>query len=210
MIKNIIYWFLIEKYGVLIINKKYIDYFNPFIHGSLLSIYSIKELLNNDNLSFDFNGEQLKILNLSTGYFIYDLIKMALIKKYRNNLYIAHHLALLYFFHFFKKYKLPDFFIQSLFFGELTNPILQIWHFSKQNNNKQLFRYVNHTFTIMFIFFRCILIPCFFYKKIPQLYNYQISKLDMNTILTLSFLFNFGNYIWSFQLLRGYLKWLKK
>jgi len=208
---NIIYWFFIEKSGGLFINKKNIDYLNPLIHGSILSIYSIKELLYNNNLDKDFNQEQLKILDLSTGYFIYDLFKMALIKKYRNNLYIAHHLALLYFFHFFKKYKLPDFFIQALFFGELTNPILQIWHMSKQNNNKLLFKYTNHIFTYMFLFFRCILIPCFFSKKIPTLFNNnRISKFDLNTILTIFAFFNFGNFIWSYQLLKGYLKWLKK
>ena len=112
MFNYIIYWFLIENGGKLCINKKYIDYLNPFIHGSLLSIYSIKELINGNYLQQEgFNKEQLSVINLSTGFFIYDLIKMALIKKYRNSLYIAHHLALLYFFHFFKKYKLNDFFI---------------------------------------------------------------------------------------------------
>lgn len=210
MIYNILYWFLIEYYSNIIIDKKYIDYINPFLHGSLLSIYSIKELIYNNNLTANFNQEQLQILNLSKAYFIYDLIKMALIKKYRNNLYIAHHFGLLYFFHFFKKYELTDFFIEALFFGELTNPILQLWQISKQHNNKLLFRYINHIFTFMFFIFRCILIPCFFYKKIYKLYDHNISDFDMNTILTFSFIFNIGNYIWGYQLLKGYLKWLKK
>lgn len=207
---NIIYWFLIETIGNFFLKKKYIDYLNPFIHGSVLSIFSIKELLYNNNLSSNFSEEQLKILNLSSGYFIYDLLKMAIIKKYRNYLYTAHHIVLLYFYHFFYKYNLADFFIQALFLGELTNPILQIWYISKLNNKKILFRYTNHIFTILFLTFRCILIPIFLYKKINQLYNFQISKFDMNSILTLSFMFNFGNYIWSYQLFRGYLKWLKK
>ena len=81
MIYNILYWFLIEYYSNIIIDKKYIDYINPFLHGSLLSIYSIKELIYNNNLTANFNQEQLQILNLSKAYFIYDLIKMALIKN---------------------------------------------------------------------------------------------------------------------------------
>ena len=105
---------------------------------------------------------------------------------------------------------MTDFFIEALFFGELTNPILQLWQISKQHNNKLLFRYINHIFTFMFFIFRCILIPCFFYKKIHKLYDRNISDFDMNTILTFSFIFNIGNYIWGYQLLKGYLKWLKK
>lgn len=210
MIENILCWFTLDNIGKLFIDKKYVDYINPFLHGSLLSIYSIKEIYFKHNSEQGFNNEQLTIINLSTGYFIYDIIKMALIRKYWNNLYVAHHLALLYFFHFFKKYDLKDFFIESLFFGELTNPILQIWHMSKTTNNKVLFRYTNHIFTAMFLLFRCILMPIFFYKKINLLPNLNISKFDYNTVFGFSIIFNMGNIAWSYQLIKGYLKWLKK
>ena len=207
---NLLLWIAVENIGKLYINKKYIDYFNPFIHGIILSSFSIKELVFNNNLQKGFNTQQLSIINLSTGYFIYDLLKMGIIKKYRNNLYIAHHLAILYFYYFFKKYKLSDFFTEALFFGELTNPILQVWHISKVNNNKILFRFTNHIFTIMFLIFRCILMPKFFYKKIKLLNNYNISNFDYTTVTSLSVIFNAGNFLWSYQLLRGYLKWLRK
>ena len=82
MIENILYWFTLDNIGKLFIDRKYVDYINPFLHGSLLSIYSIKEIYFKHNSEQGFNNEQLTIINLSTGYFIYDIIKMALIRKY--------------------------------------------------------------------------------------------------------------------------------
>ena len=211
MINNIIYWGLIENSGKLVLKKEYLDYLNSFIHGSILSIFSIKELLYNNDLDKDMNSEQIAILNLSRGYFIYDLLKMLLIKRYRSNLYMLHHLSLLYFFHFFKKYNLTRIFIQSLFLGETTNPVLQIWSISKKMDYKEIFKYSNHIFSNMFIVFRCILIPLFYYNKLPQLLNNtNISKFDLRMVFTLSFIFNIGNFAWSYQLFRGYLKWCKK
>ena len=165
MLINILYWVAVEKYGNIVIDDDYIDYLNPLIHGSVLSIFSIKELFYEKQLITEFSSQQLEVLDFSRGYFIYDLLKMIIYKKYRNNAYIAHHLCLLYFFHFFKKYNLGDFFIESLFLGEVTNPILQIWSISKQSNNKILFRYINHLFVVIYSLFRFILIPIFTYKR---------------------------------------------
>ena len=207
---NILYWFLIEKYGNIVIHKDYINYLNPFIHGSLLSIFSIRELFYKKSLNRDLDNDQLKVLNLSRGYFVYDLLKMIINKKYRNNLYILHHICLLYFFNFFKKYNLGDFFNEALFLGEITNPILQIWQISKQSNNKFLFRYINHVFVIMYFIFRCILIPICTYKKSKILLkNDNINKYDLKIILILFMIFNLGNIIWGYRLCKGYLKWLK-
>ena len=211
MLTNILYWAAVEKYGNIIIDDNYIDYLNPLIHGSVLSIFSVKEIFYEKKLNTEFSNEQLEILDFSRGYFIYDLFKMIINKKYRNNAYIMHHICLLYFFNFFKKYNLGDVFNEALFLGELTNPILQIWLISYQSDNKVLFRYTNHLFVIMYSIFRLILIPISTYNRSKMLLNNSnINKYDLKIVLSLFMLFNIGNMVWGRNLIKGYLKWLKK
>ena len=52
--------------------------------------------------------------------------------------------------------------------------------------------------------------PIYFYKTLKYLNNNDnISRLDFNTIALISILFNTGNYFWGYNLIRGYVKWLK-
>jgi hypothetical protein len=71
---NVLNWIAIENVGKLFINQKYIDYLNPFIHGCILSSFSIKKLFFNNNLQTDFNTQQLAIINLSTYNYYFNFI----------------------------------------------------------------------------------------------------------------------------------------
>lgn len=200
-------WFSFHKISKIIFKKKYHNYILSISNGLLMTYLSSNQLLNN-NLKEEMTEQQSIILNIINGYFIYDGIDVILKKDY---IYSIHHILSLYFMNFFEKYNLGKIFIQSLFIGEVTNPILNYWQLTKNLKYKKQFRIVNHIFTPTYIIIRGILIPIYFYETLTKLNNNpNISRFDFNTITLISILFNTGNYYWGYNLINGYTKWLKK
>ena len=112
---------------------------------------------------------------------------------------------------FFEKYKLGKIFIQSLLLGEITNPMLNYWTLTKELKYEKQFRITNHIFTPFFLMVRGVAMPIYFYNTLKCLKNNEnVSRLDFHTISIISILFNCGNYFWGYNLLRGYIKWIKK
>ena len=73
-------------------------------------------------------------------------------------------------------------FVYSLFLGECTNPLLNLWTITKKNKSS-LFPIVNHTFVPIYILFRGVLIPIYFTNSLSDLYyNNEVSKLDYSVM----------------------------
>ena len=111
---------------------------------------------------------------------------------------------------FFEKYQLGKIFCQSLFLGELTNPLLQTWTYAKNTDKStDLFRVTNHLFTGSFLLVRGLYMPYYFFKTLTNIYdNSEIENTDKSFIITVSILFNLGNFYWLKYLLKGYKKWI--
>ena len=146
-------------------------------------------------------------LSIIRGYFIYDMVNVLRDKKY---IYIFHHFISISIMNFFEKYRLGKVFCQSLFLGELTNPLLQTWTYAKNTDKTTtLFRVSNHLFTGSFLLVRGLYMPYYFYKTLIDIYNNgEIESVDKSYIITVSILFNLGNFYWLKYLLGGYKKWL--
>ena len=199
-------WFFLKYiYNKLIIDNDNRHYAISLTNALLMVGYSGSKLLLND-LNGEMGYDQKLILSILKGYFIYDSINVIKNKQY---IYIVHHGLSLIFMNFFEKYNMKKLFIQSLFIGELTNPLLNSWKISKKNGYKKTFSIINHIFTPTFVVMRGIIMPIQFYKCIEYIYNEpHVSKFDLGLVISLSCLFNLGNYIWMNQLVRGYIKWL--
>ena len=207
-IKPPLFWLSIDRiYKIIFSKKKYKEYLLSMTHGSLMTLLS-GYLLIKGNLQEEMTPFQKDILYLSRGYFMYDLINVCINKKY---LFIFHHISLILFFNIFEKYNCGKLFVQALFIGEVTNPFLQLWTISKNLKYKNMFKVVNNIFSPLFLVVRGICMPYFFYTNYKTLENKKImSTFDSRLILTLSVLFNVGNFMWSRNLLKGYLKWISK
>lgn len=200
-------WFGFHKLSKSLINKKYHNYILSITNGILMTYLSSKQLLKND-LDDKMNKEQNLILDVIRGYFIYDGIDVILKKDY---IYSIHHIISIHFMNFFEKYKLGKIFIQSLLLGEITNPMLNYWTLTKELKYEKQFRITNHIFTPFFLMVRGVAMPIYFYNTLKYLKNNEnVSRLDFHTISIISILFNCGNYFWGYNLLRGYIKWIKK
>lgn len=199
-------WFLLKYIYNKLIKDKYNRQCAVSLTNALVMVgYSGYQLLSND-LADEMVYNQKLILSIIKGYFLYDSINVIRNKEY---IYIAHHGLSLIFMNFFEKYNMGRLFVQSLFIGELTNPLLNSWKIAKKSKCKRTFSIINHIFTPTFIVVRGILMPYQFYRCIMYI-NTQpnVTNFDLGLVTSLSMMFNLGNFIWMNQLVTGYIKWL--
>ena len=208
-LEKCIYALIWRKIDTLYSNKTYKKYAMPFIHGTTMICASAYQVANLSSLSDDSQHEmtsfQKRILNISSGYFMYDFFNML---SERHMLYTAHHIIALLFFGLLEKYNYGKIYMYALFLGEITNPCLNIWTFTKERKMTRSFSVINHIFSPTFVLIRGICMPYFFVKSLNKIIrDDDMSQIDFATMCTLSLLFNISNFVWMKSLVYGYLKY---
>lgn len=197
-------WYALDTCNHLFLPKILHSQTLSFIHGIITSYFAFLDLLKSDNSDLDKN--QITLMNVSRGYFLYDLIKLLLEKK-KQYLYIVHHGIALYFYHIMEKYNLGYIFTRQQFLGEITNPLLNAWNILKHYKKSISFKLTNSSFILAFFLVRLYLIPKFSYQSIKIIKNKTQNNLEYRVFQFLLIIFNISNFIWFYKLIRGYKKY---
>ena len=204
----ITFWLTLDNLYKLLFSPACTKYLIPFTHGISTSTIAGYHLFTRDLSPTIMTPFQHALMDFSHSYFIYDLIDVSLNREY---LYVAHHTSIMVFMHLFKKYGYGKLFMQSLFLGEITNPFLNLWLFSKKDTHSLLFRAINHLFTLLFVTVRGLIMPWFFFSTLMEIKeDLQVEVADYYVLCFLSIVFNAANLAWMRALVKGYLKWLRQ
>lgn len=204
----ITFWLALDNLYRFLFSPASTMFLIPFTHGTSTSALAGYHLLTRDISPIVMTPFQHSLMDFSHSYFIYDLINVCLNREY---LYMTHHTSIMIFMHLFKKYDYGRLFMQSLFLGEITNPFLNIWLYSKKDVQSQLFRVINHVFTLLFVAVRGLIMPWFFFSSLMEIKNdLRVEKMDYYLLCILSIVFNIANLAWMRGLVKGYFKWLRQ
>ena len=181
------------------------------VHSLIMStvpIYFLYKSYTNDTLSLvkPFNENEIKLVNLSLSYFIWDFYYIFLHSDY---LFLIHHTLSIIYMLVFRNYPMSNLFMISILLPEITTPFLNLWTLGKIKKYNY-FNRINSIFTFYYIFIRIFCIIPFNVYAFIQIYNsHLIPRYITYSLAGLTCLYCFGNIMWSNKLVKGYNKWLK-
>jgi hypothetical protein len=195
----VLYWYLcfvISRFILPYTNVKLSSSFVSLTHAMVTMLYSgyiIKyDMIGND--IHTFNQNQLMLIKISAGYFVYDTLFMLF-----NNIsamFLFHHMLILCVYYLTTSYNIGSSLITyTIFWGEITNPLQITWYVSKYLKNHALENYMFPVFSFTFILIRMFVIPYYHYIL---LYN---SILELSTyyeiaLLILVFIGDLASLFW--------------
>jgi len=157
----------------------------------LYSGYIINNYLENDS----FNSYQYHLINISTGYFVYDAIFMCI--HHFSLMFFLHHILILFVYYVATSYELgAKLVIYTLFWGEITNPLQISWYLSKYLNYNKIRDYVFPIFSFNFILVRCLIMPYYHYITLYELFNQYNNYLPKFILLFFAIIGDIGSLIW--------------
>ena len=195
----LLYWYLCFIFSRIILPYTNIQLsascvsFSHAIITILYSGYIIQhKAISSDIHSFDTN--QLMLVKISAGYFVYDSLFMLLHKI--SPLFLFHHVLILLVYYLTTSYNIGSSLITyTLFWGELTNPLQITWYVSKYLKICILENYMFPVFSFNFILIRMFIIPYYhwvlLYSRILELYTYHEF-----TLLILVFIGDLASLCW--------------
>lgn len=133
---------------------------NSLVHGVIQIILSFIFLLNyKSDLEFQNQKFVMKIVCVSTGYFVYDLALAIIYKKNDFNLTIHHITGFAGLFLSGMMANGEFYTMLGLFIAEITNPFMNIKYFLKFYNlrHTKLYELIDISYLISYIFFRGII-----------------------------------------------------
>ena len=154
-----------------------------------------------------FDKNEIKLINLSLSYFIWDFYYIC--SHYDYLIFIHHTLGIIYMM-IFKSYPLSNLFMVSILLPEITTPLLNIWSLGKIKKYNY-FDKINTFFTCFYIFIRIFCIIPFSIYSFIELYNSSLIPKEVTlSLIGLTGFYCFGNIMWSRKIVKGYKKWLRK
>ena len=195
----ILYWYLCFLVSRLILpyyNIQLSSSFVSFIHAILTILYS-GYIIQYDMLESDvntFNTNQLILIKISAGYFVYDILFMLFDKI--SAMFLFHHMLILGVYYLTTSYNLGSSLITyTIFWGEITNPLQITWYVSKYLKHRRLEKYMFPVFSFNFILIRMFVIPYYHYIL---LYNRILELTTYYEFLLLSLVFigDLASLVW--------------
>lgn len=195
----ILYWYLCFLVSRLILpyyNIQLSSSFVSFIHAILTILYS-GYIIQYDMLESDvntFNTNQLILIKISAGYFVYDILFMLFDKI--SAMFLFHHMLILGVYYLTTSYNLGSSLITyTIFWGEITNPLQITWYVSKYLKHRRLEKYMFPVFSFNFILIRMFVIPYYHYIL---LYNsiLELTKYYEFLLLSLVFIGDLASLVW--------------
>lgn len=154
-----------------------------------------------------FDKNEMKLVNLSLSYFIWDFYYIYLHTDY---LFFIHHTLGIIYMMFFRNYPMSNLFMISILLPEITTPLLNVWSIGKIKKYNY-FNRINTFFTCYYIFVRIFCIIPFNIYAFMEIYNSSLIPKEVTlSLMGLTCFYCFGNIMWSRKLVKGYKKWLKK
>lgn len=184
------------------------------IHGATTTYLSAKEILKAYPVSMDMENttQQEKVVFLSTGYFLFDLLQLLLTQPHEV-LFILHHFIVTSY--MMSSYVLGRGMISSLVMmciGEVTSPLLNTWLVAKDLKKdyeapRKFFDWLSPFFTIIYVFFRTILGPPVTYWVVDGvLKSHKLGPLVRYSWSIMVTLGTLGSQAWSLKLVKGMMK----
>ena len=213
MIHNIIYWGLYLLFLYSSIPKKYKSFtilsnLVSLTHA-LITITGSLYFILNETWNQDTFNNKLWLINISSSYFIYDIVFIIINKLFINKLFInklltntdyiflLHHVLIIIVYYITLKYDYGSkLVIYTIFWGELTNPLQITWGLSRYLKYTKLEEYLFPIFSFNFIVIRTSVIPYMNYTIIKTLFNNNNNYLPNICLSILSVLGNIGGIIW--------------
>ena len=190
-------------------SRKLAFYAVSTVHSLIMSILPLYYYYTSPErgLIREFNDNELKLVDLSMSYFLWDYYYVYL---YKSVPFFIHHTMGIAYMLIFKYQPLGGLFLYSIFLPEVTTPMLNLWTLCKIKKYP-LFDLINAPFTYFYIFMRVFCITGFnTFGLLTMLYSNKIDRKIIYTLLGISGIYTFGNVTWSNQLYNGYKKWLLK
>ena len=213
MIHNIIYWGLYLLFLYSSIPKKYksftiVSNLVSLTHA-LITITGSLYFILNETWNQDTFNNKLWLINISSSYFIYDIVFIIINKLFINKLFInklltntdyiflLHHVLIIIVYYITLKYDYGSkLVIYTIFWGELTNPLQITWGLSRYFKYTKFEEYLFPVFSFNFIVIRTLVIPYINYTIIKSLFNNNNYYLPNICLSILSVLGNIGGIIW--------------
>jgi len=177
------------------------------IHGIGFELFALKVLE-------PLDPTQKVIVDFSLSYFIIDTAYLFASYQAKNKMmYVIHHLSSIYIWSLVRYHNVAGgVVILSLFLGELSNPFKITWEICKDVKYDKGYRLFSHLFTWIFVSIRCFIGPVLTWKIYQRIGHIEISpgsNVMTQIWLTLA-LGIFGGFVWSYSLIKGYMKFLNK
>lgn len=177
-------------------NNKYISEKNSRINSTINSFFIITASYLRYNSDISFNTYYNSVL-FTSGYFIYDIKYLI---KHRNNYtissltsYLIHHLIVIFSINLI---HVSEASLISLYFTEVSTPLLNLGWFLIKNKQKSLLKINNLILKVSFVF-------CRIFNTTYLCYNTFINNTPANVpsyYKILLIIFTLLNYIWFYKL----------